>query len=167
MNSKDKMQPNKFLTNGKSKVVNGSIINPEMGNLRLIFVPCSASGKPDSDLHAVLNKKWKTVAAELKGWYSNNIDFKMGSINRTSVQSDTWVLHALCMDAQGKLDEKALAACVKKVADMAKYEKASVHVSHLTAKAMPKLIDMLHTSCVEKGTHVLYYDETTPTPVSE
>lgn len=160
MDSKNTMQPNTFVTQGKTKVVNSSILSPELGNLRLVLVPCSESGKPDTDLHALLNKKWKSVAAELKGWYANHINFKLGNIQSTAVQSDTWVLHTLCRDKDGKLDEKALAACVKKIADMAKYERASVHVSTLTTAAIPELVPLLQAQCLDKGMAVYFYEET-------
>lgn len=153
------MEPNKFVTHGKTKVINGSILSPELGSLRLVLAPCSEDGKPASELHKLLGKKWKSVAVDLKGWYSEHIGFKLGATKNTAVQSDTWVIHCLCYDKDNKLDEKALAACVKKLEDMAKYEKASVHVSTLTAASMPGLADMLSKQLVEKGISVYYYEE--------
>lgn len=153
------MRPNKFLTHGKTKVVEASIINPELHNLQLIFSPCSLLGKPDSALHAILNKKWRTVGAELKGWHSSQINFKQGSLLNTVVQSNVWVVHALCFTAEGKLDMKGLEGCVKKLAELSKMEKASVHVSTITTDAIPELVGMLNTSCVEKGISVYFYQE--------
>lgn len=160
----NKMQPNKFVTNGKTKVVNGSILSPELGNLRLVFVPCSEAGKPDTNLHVLLNKKWRTAAAELKGWYANHINFKLGNIQTTAVQSDTWVVHALCLAVnkdtkEVSVDEKALISCVKKLADLAKYEKGSIHVSNLTVQAVPEVVQLLNENMVEKGTAVYFYNE--------
>lgn len=162
MDSKNSMQPNKFVTQGKTKVVLGSILSPELGNLRLVLVPCSESGKPDTELHALLNKKWKPVVAEYKGWYSHHINFKLGNIQTTAVQSDTWVVHALTYDKDGKLDEKALASCLKKLAELAKYERASVHVSTLTTNALPELPDLLTESMVNNGIAVYFYEEANP-----
>lgn len=155
------MNPNKFLTNGKTKLVNGSILNPELGNLRLILVPCSDSGVPNTRLHHLLEKKWRQVNVDLKGWRASNINYKLGSIQTTAVQSDTWVIHALCMNGQNQTDERALAACVKKISDMAKYEKGSVHVSMLTMEESPALGDMLLTKCIENGVSVYFYDQNT------
>lgn len=152
------MNPNKFLTNGKTKLVNGSIINPELGSLRLVFLPCSESGVPDSALHNILDRKWKQAKVDLKGWKASNINYKLGNINTTAVQSDTWIIHGLCYNKEGVLDEKALDECVKKMANLAKSEKASVHVSMITMGAIEKLGDSLLKRCVENGISVYFYE---------
>lgn len=153
------MSPNTFVTKGKTKVVNASILSPELGNLRLVIVPCSESGLPETELHALLSKKWRSVNAELKGWYANHINFKLGNVQTTAVQSDTWIVHTLCFDKEGALSAKGLAACVKKLAEMAKYEKGSLHVSTLTANAMPELVELLQSECIDKGIAVYFYQE--------
>ena len=156
----NKMPENKLLTHGKTKTVKGTILLPELASLRLILTPCSQAGKPDSKLHTILNKKWRTVAADLKGWCAHNVDFKLGNLRQTAVQSDVWVIHALYLDKEGKVDEKALESCVKKLADLAKYEKGSVHVSTLLTEENPKLVELLQKLCLEKGTPVFFYEET-------
>lgn len=155
----NKMSENKFVTHGKTKLVQGTILTPELGNLRLILVPSSEKGDASSDLYNLLSRKWKQARAELKGWYSNHINFKLGNIQSTAVQSDTWVVHCLFEDKDGKVNEKALASCVKKLADLAKFEKASIHVSVLSTNAVPTLPDLLTAECVNKGTSVYYYEE--------
>lgn len=160
----NKMQPNPFVTHGKTRVVQGTILSPEMGNLRLVFVPCSESGKPDTNLHVLLNKKWRTVAAELKGWYANHVNFKLGNIQTTAVNSDVWVVHALCLAVDKEtgavsLDEKALASCMTKLSALAKYEKGSIHVSNLTVNALPEVVQLLTENMVEKGIAVAFYNE--------
>lgn len=155
------MSQNKFVTYGKTKLVKGSILSPELGNLRLVFVPCSISGKPDGELYSLLSKKWKSAKAELKGWYAQNVDFKLGSTYTTAVQSDVWLLHSLCYDKNNKLDEKALLSCVKKIATMAKYEKASVHISMLAASAIPQITPMIEKEMIEKGITAYFYEEAT------
>ncbi len=159
--SENKMSENKFVTQGKTKLVKGTILTPELGNLRLVLVPCSEKGDAKSDLYDLLNRKWKQARAELKGWYSNHINFKLGNIQSTAVQSDTWVVHCLCEDKDGVLNEKALAACIKKVADLAKYERASVHVSTLVTSKVPQLSELLVKELLEKGTSVYFYEEAT------
>jgi hypothetical protein len=154
-----KMSPNKFVTQGKTRLVNSTIISPEMGNLRLIFTPCGKQGKPDTALHAVLNKKWRTVAAELKGWHAQNFTFKMGNVHSTAVQSDTWVLHALCYNEKGVLDEKALESCVKAAAALAKSDGGSLHVSTLSVEQMPQLADYLSKYVIDRGLACYFYQE--------
>lgn len=159
--SENKMSENKFFTHGKTKLVKGTILTPELGNLRLVLVPCNEKGDGKSELYDLLNRKWKQARAELKGWYSNHIDFKLGNIQSTAVQSDTWVVHCLFEDKNGKVNDKALASCVKKVADVAKFEKASVHVSTLITEKLPQLSPLLVSELVEKGISVYFYEEST------
>ena len=157
MASENKFVANKLVTHGKTKTVQGTILSPELGNLRLVLVPCDEGGKPSSELHALLNKKWRKVAEELKGWYSQHVTFKLGNIQTTAVQSDVWVIHCLFLNKEGKVDSKALATCVKKVTDLAKYEKASVHVSTLTSNSISELTNLLQKNCIENGICVYYY----------
>lgn len=159
MNQSKGMSPNKFVTHGKTKLVNGSILMPELGNLRLLVVPSSETGKPDGELYTLLEKKWKSAKAEFKGWYAHHMDFKLGSVHTTAVQSDTWLLHCLCINKKGEVDTAALAACVKKVAAMAKYERGSVHVSTLVTDQMPEIMDLMNSEMIEKGISVYFYQE--------
>jgi len=161
--TENKMSENKFVTNGKTKLVQGSILTPEGSSLRFVFVPCSESGVGEDALHGLLSRKWKQAKAELKGWYSHHVNFKLGNIKDTAVQSDTWLVHCLVADKTGKVNDKALASCVKKVADLAKFERASVHVSTLVTEDMPQLLPLLQTEMIEKGITVLFYEE----PVSQ
>jgi len=150
---------NKFAPKGRTKIVQGTILTPELAGLRLVLVPCSVSGKPDTDLYGVLDRKWKAAKVELKGWFATHIDFKLGNLHTTATQSDTWCIHALCMDKDNQVDEKALVSCIKKLADMAKYEKASVHVSTLVTDAIPSITDLLTTQLLDKGINVYFYKE--------
>lgn len=159
MTENNQMKPNTFVTHGKTRLVQGTITHPEAGNLRLVFVPCGKLGKPDTQLHAIINKRWRSVAAELKGWFSSNITFKMGNINTTATQSDVWVVHALCFNENNEVDERALFSCVKKAADMCRSERASLHVSTLSMNTIPGLADLLNTQLIEKGLSVYFYEE--------
>lgn len=149
----------KFTAQGRTKLVSGSILRPELAGLRLIVVPCSASGKPDTQLHKLLDRKWQTVVRDLKGWFAHHIDFKLGSISTSAVQSDTWICHALCFDKDGKLDEAAVVSCVKKIAALALAEKASVHMSVLVLDAIPSMQDLVAPHLLEKGVHTYFYEE--------
>ncbi len=150
---------NKFAVKGKTKVVKGSILAPENAGLRFVLNSFSLSGKPEGDLFALFDKKWARVRAESRGWYATRQNFKLGSINTTAVQSDTWVLTMLVKSEEGKLDEVALDACLKKICEMAKYERATVHVSALLTEEMPVLADKLTAALVDKGVSVVFYEE--------
>jgi hypothetical protein len=149
----------KFTPKGKVKVVKGSILTPEYAGLRLIVNFVNKNGKPEGPLYEVFDKKWKKIKEETKGWYASRINFKLGEINTVAVQSDTWVINCLCQDEENAVQEKALDDCIKKVATMAKNEKASVHIPNLLLQSFPKLMENLNSQLVENGINVSVYEE--------
>lgn len=148
-----------FAPKGKTKVVKGSILAPENAGLRFVLNSFSLSGKPEGPLYALFDKKWSRVRSESRGWYATRQNFKLGAINTTAVQSDTWVLTMLVNNEEGKLDEASLDVCLKKICDMAKYERATVHVSSLLSDELPVLADKLNTALVANGVSVVFYEE--------
>lgn len=156
----------KFKKQGKTKTVHGSISMPELSGLRLVLVLCSLSGKPDGDVYSVLTNKWKNAAADLKGWHQYQVDYKLGNIKETCVQSDVWLLHTLCLKKDGTMDDKALDSCLKKIAKLAKDEKASVHISAIHLKDFPGLNEKLGKALLEDGVTVYVYEEQNPIPAS-
>jgi hypothetical protein len=149
----------KFLPKGKVKTVKGSILNPEYAGLRLILNFVNQSGKPEGSLYSLFDKKWKKVKEETKGWYASRINFKLGEINTIAVQSDTWVINCLCQNEGNSVQETALNDCIKKIASIAKNEKASVHVSVELFKDFPNLMQNLNTHLVDSGINVSVYEE--------
>lgn len=159
----------KFTKVGKLKEVNGSILSPQFAGLRLVLSANNLSGVTEvekdkkkvavNELLALFNKKWAKVREEARGWYASQKDYKLGNTLTTAVQSDTWVVHMLCQDKDRKLDKKALDSCLKKVADLANYEKASVHVSEFLLKEMPELQKAVQESLVNAGVNVYLYKE--------
>jgi len=149
----------KFAPKGKTKVVKGSILAPENAGLRFVLNSFSLSGKPEGDLFALFDKKWSRVRSESRGWYATRQNFKLGAINTTAVQSDTWVQTMLVKNEDGVVDEVALDACLKKICEMAKYERATVHVSNLLTEELTTLADKLNTALVDKGVSVVFYEE--------
>lgn len=150
---------NKFSTQGKTKVVKGTILTPEMAGLRMILTAAPESGKPEDELYQLLDKKWKNAKAEFKGWYQHHVNFKLGNIHETAVQSDTWIVHLLFVKKDGTVDAKALDTCLKKLAEKAKFERASVHVAKVLTETYPTLEALLQTALIEKGITVYYYEE--------
>lgn len=149
----------KFITPGKFKQINATILAPENAGLRLILNVVGQNGKFESKLDGILSKKWVKVREDYKGWFATQHNFKMGWLNNTAVGSDTWVVNMLVEDKEGKVDTKALQVAVKKVADMAKYERASVHVSAITVSEIPELQQLLTSHLIEEGVNVYFYNE--------
>src|SRR5277367_6633522 len=129
---------NKFTTQGKLRQINATILAPENAGLRLVLNAVGQHGKFESKLDSVLTKKWAKVREDYKGWYATQHNSKMGWLNQTAVSSDTWIVNMLIEDKTGKVDQAALQLAIKKVAELAKYEHASVHVSNLLTSDLPE-----------------------------
>lgn len=154
---------NKFSPQGKSKLIKGSILTPEMAGLRFVLTMTNTLGTVDKNIMLPLfDKKWKQVRQDTKGWFANKTGaYKLGAINVTAVQSDTWVVNMLCQNDNLELDTLGLETCLKKVCDSAKYEKASVHVSTMLTKAFPQLETLLAKYLLSEGVNVYLYEEST------
>lgn len=150
---------NKFSTPGESKVVNGSILNPEYAGLRLILNFVNLSGKTNSQMFELFDKKWRKVKEETKGWYANRSNFKLGELSVIAVQSDTWVINCLCQDEDSKINVDAISNCIKKVSALALSEKASIHVHSSLLTEFPELNKMLNEKLINNGINVSYYQE--------
>jgi hypothetical protein len=153
---------NRFQQAGRVKIVQGSILTPENSGLRFVLNLNNMAGKAESPLYPIFEKKWPKVKQEAKGWFNTRTGaYKLGAVNTTAVQSDTWVVHMLCQTEELTTDQAGLEKCLKEVCKMAKYERATVHVSSLLVAAVPELTDLLNTELVEKGVSVSFYEETT------
>lgn len=150
----------RFQTAGKTKLIKGSILAPENAGLRFVLSITNLAGKPSSPLYPIFEKKWKKVKEEACGWYATKTGaYKLGATKVTAVQSDTWVIHMLCQDADLKTDSKALVECLKKVAGDAKYEKATVHVSMTLVNEIEQLPNLLKEHVLDQGVSVYFYEE--------
>jgi hypothetical protein len=153
-------ETNRFQQQGRTKLIKGSILTPENAGLRIILSVTNMAGKAENPILSIFDKKWKKVREEMKGWYNTRTGaYKLGALNTSAVQSDTWVLHMLCQDNDLQTDPKALETCLKEVCKMAIYEHASVHVSMLLLNSIPEMSDMLKTNLLEKGVSVYFYEE--------
>lgn len=150
---------NKFMTPGKIKQVNATILAPENAGLRLILNACGQQGKFDSSLDNVLTKKWAKVKQDYKEWYATQHNFKLGWLNQTAVASDTWVVNMLVKDKDGNVNEAALNLAMKKLVELAKYEHASLHVSSLLLTELPDLLPLLTSQLAGNGVNVYCYNE--------
>lgn len=153
-------EKNRFQQAGRVKVIQGSILAPENAGLRFVLNVHNMKGQAESPLYPLFDKKWKQVKQEAKGWYNNRTGaYKLGAVNTTAVQSDTWVIQLLCQDEEFATDAGALTSCLKEVCKMAKYERATVHVSTLLTAVVPELLDAVNTELVEQGVSVSFYEE--------
>lgn len=161
MNKPEQPAPSKFQQPGRTGVIKGSILAPHNAGLRFVLSITNLAGKPDGNpLYPTFEKKWVKVRQEARGWYATKTGaYKLGAINTTAVQSDTWVIHLLAQDEEQKTDAAALEKCLKEVCKMAKYERASVHVSSLLTDAVPELTDLVRTQLLEQGVSVYFYEE--------
>jgi hypothetical protein len=67
----------------------------------------------------------------------------------------------LCQDTDLSTQADALKTCLKEVCKMAKYERATVHVSSVLVDAVPEITELLNTELVEQGVSVSFYEEST------
>jgi len=150
----------RFQTPGRTKIIKGSILAPENAGLRFVLSVTNTLGKAESPLYPLFEKKWKKVREEARGWYATKTGtYKLGAVNTTAVQSDTWVIHLLCQDDKLVTSESAIVDCLKKVCTMAKYERASVHVSTILTEAVPELTPLLKEHLLDNGVSVYFYEE--------
>lgn len=151
---------NRFQPLGKTKLVKGSILTPENAGLRFVLSVNNTAGKSENPLFPLFDKKWKQVKSESKGWYNTRTGaYKLGAVRELAVQSDVWVINMLCQNDNIVTDVKALEDCLKKVCAMAKYERATIHVSTLLTDAIPELQGLLGEQLVKNGVSVYYYQE--------
>jgi hypothetical protein len=149
-----------FQQQGQTKLIKGTILAPHNAGLRFVLSVNNMAGKPENPLFPIFDKKWKQVRQESRGWFATKTGaYKLGALMTTAVQSDTWVLHMLCQDENVKTDLKALETCLKQVVTMAKYEKATVHVSSLLVNAIPEITALLDTHLIKNGISVYFYEE--------
>lgn len=154
------MTDNRFKQQGRVKVINGSIINPESSGLRFVLNVANLGGKMESPLYPLFDRKWPKVKAEVRGWFVTKTGaFQLGTVHQIAVQSDIWCLSLLCQKEDLTTDVKGLEKCLKEVCKMAKSEKATVHVSSLLTNAIPELAGLATKCLVEEGVSVSYYQE--------
>jgi hypothetical protein len=161
--TKEKPKPSSFQQPGRTKTIKGTILAPENAGLRFVLSITNLAGKPDNNpLYPLFEKKWRKVREEARGWYATKTGaYKLGCINTTAVQSDTWVIHLLAQDENQKTDVDALTKCLEEVRKMAKYEQATVHVSELLTDAVPEISSLLNDELVKWGVSVYSYTENT------
>ena len=153
-------EKNKFLQPGRVKVIQGSILTPHDAGLRFVLNVNNLAGKAESPLYPLFDKKWARVKQEAKGWYNTRTGaYKLGAVNNTATQSDTWVIHMLIQDEELKTNLDATEVCLKEICKMAKYERASVHISTLLTAEIPELQELVQKHLVSNGINVSYYEE--------
>lgn len=161
MNKDSQERAKAFQPQGRTKVIKGSILAPENAGLRFVLSVNNLEGKAEGNpLLPIFDKKWPKVKAEARGWWATKTGaYKLGAVNTTAVQSDTWVIHMLCQDKELAVDSAALQKCLKEVCKMAKYERATVHVSTVLTNSIPDMTNLLNEELVGLGVSVYFYEE--------
>lgn len=151
----------RFITKGKFKEINGTILQPENAGLRIVFSVAAMNGDTSHKAFDLFNKKWPTLKQDVKFWHinKNGFSYKLGELLTTAVQSDVWVLSVLCLDDNLSLDETALRSGLKKIVEKTKYEKATIHISSLFLESYPVLKSLLTEEVINQGLHVYTYNE--------
>jgi len=144
----------------KVREVKGSILAPVNAGLKMTLVACSQSGSYSSPLYDAMVKRYPKIKEDYRGLFINQ-NLKIGAVYTTAVNSEVWILQAVCMDKEGVLDETALKACVKKAVSSACYEGASLHLSELLFNDVPELKEALTAEAIKSGVNIYLYVEPT------
>lgn len=160
MNETKNDEMKKFQKAGQVKVIQGSILAPHNAGLRFVLSIANTAGKMENPLFPLFEKKWKKVREEVRGWWATKTGaYKLGAILNTATQSDVWVISMLCQNDDLQTDTVALEKCLKEICKLAKYERATIHVSTVLTNHMPELSELLQKNIVEQGLSVYYYEE--------
>jgi hypothetical protein len=143
---------------GKLKEDKENVMEPYTGGLCLILNVNDTnldSLKKDTELSNMLCKKWTTVKTDMKLWAADPSKYKLGNITTTLVQSTAWIVHCLILD-KGIPSVDAVKKCFKNVADLAKYEGGTVHISSKFLDLVPQAKDNLNI-LLDAGVNVFLY----------
>lgn len=144
---------------GKMKQVVGHILNPENSGLRFVLNFTSQNGTYDSPFEKILAKQWANSKSSFKEAYATQFNFKLGNIMPATCASDIWTINMLVKDKAGKMVPTALDAAMKKVGELAKYEKGSIHISNMLLEEEPTMKDLAVKYFVDNGLNVNFYIE--------
>lgn len=147
------------MNKGKMRQVVGHILNPENSGLRFVLNFVGMNGTFDSPLDKVLAKQWANSKSAFKEAYATRFNFKMGNIITATCASDIWTINMLVKDKDDKMDVASLDAAMKKVSDLAKYEKATMHISNVLLIEEPSMKELSIKHFVDQGLNVNFYIE--------
>lgn len=143
---------------GRLREDKANILEPESAGLALILNVCDVnldSFKDENKLLQMLAKRWGTVRTDVKMWATDPSKYKLGNITSTLCQSTVWVVSLLCLKNK-EVDKKALNDCFKKLADFAKYEGGSIHISKNFLELVPESKELLNV-LLDTGLNVVTY----------
>lgn len=146
---------NRFQAQGKFRKAASELTAPENSGLRLILNPIDIAAELKGDINLLLAKKWKKSRDEAKGWYASRNNFKLGEIQTVAVQSDVWVINVLVTDDKA-VPLTSFDKAMKKTADLAKSERATVHISDLMY-SMENFEALAQKHFIDNGINVYVY----------
>lgn len=161
---------NKFTTKGKFRKTSSTILTPENAGLRFVINPVDLKARYENPINKFLNTKWSKPRTEFRSWFANRTGFKLGEIQQVAVQSDVWIINTLLFDEPNRVPKEAYAdggkgkeppieKAFKKIADMAKYERATIHVT-VDAFDIPEFEKLATRFFLDQGLSVYVYPST-------
>jgi hypothetical protein len=148
----------RFVTPGRFRQASSELVVPENSGLRFILNPINTKADFDNEINLTLSKKWRKVREDGKGWYANRTNFKTGECQSVAIQSDVWVINFIILDEANKVIEGAFEPAMKKIAALAKYEHASIHISSKMME-LPGFEAAAQSQFIDNGMSVYVYSK--------
>lgn len=135
-----------------------NILEPESAGLAIILNVSDLdlnSLKEENKLTQKLAKRWGSIRTDIKLWATDPSKYKLGNLVPTVCQSSIWTVSVLCLNNKAA-DLDAVKVGFKKLADFAKYEGGSVHISKELFDLIPNLKEHLEI-LLKNGVNVITY----------
>lgn len=148
--------------------IKGDVTQPITEGNKFIIHVCNDIGAFGAGVALAIGKKWPVVKTKYKEW-SNKDDFKLGNIQHVKVEKDLVVINMIAQHNIITINNippiryDALQLCVKKVSDLALFNKVSVNIPYLMGCGLAggswNIVEkILIEELCEKGIAVIAYD---------
>lgn len=150
--------------------VTGDATNPLTSGPKIIAHICNDIGKWGAGFVLALSRRWDEPERSYKEWYSlqKGNSFYLGAVQFVKVRPDITVANMVAQAGVGTgskgppIRYEAVEACLKKLAAMAAYDKASVHMPRigcaLAGGSWAKVEPIIQATLVASSVPVTIYD---------
>lgn len=145
-----------FLLGNIKHIKNACSSIPHSSDNCIILCFTDINGNLETDLAKKLSKRWKKFSEQFRGWYRNQIDFKLGKILKIAVQSDTEIVAMLVLN-EGILDLEALKDAMILTGRYAVADKKNIHINK-NEEHWDKIEKMLNEYFIKSGINVSVYE---------